>query len=106
MFHCLILPAPPVLNRMVVRVRRPGNLGALMKHMMGGLEAPDEEEVHMLIGCPRRNAQIPIDRARHPGLDTEGRSVRDARTPCHALPERPAGRRANGGAWYAAWRSA
>jgi cytochrome c5 len=78
---------PKIVDRMVVRMRGQGNRGALMKHMMGGVEAPDEEEVHMLIGYLRRNAQMPINRARYPDLDTEGRSFRDACDQCHALPE-------------------
>lgn len=78
---------PKIVDRMVVRMRGHGNRGALMKDMMGGVKAPDEEEVHMLIGYLRRNAQKPIDAARYPDLDTRGRSFRDACDQCHVLPE-------------------
>lgn len=78
---------PKIVDRMVVRMRGSGNRGALMKDMMGGAAAPDEEEVHMLIGYLRRNAQKPIDVARYPDLDTRGRSFRDACDQCHVLPE-------------------
>ncbi|MFH1816052.1 MAG: hypothetical protein ABIF28_18065 [Pseudomonadota bacterium] len=78
---------PKIVGRMVVRMRGSGNRGALMKHMMGGGGAPDEEEVHMLTGYLRRNAQKPIDVARYPDLDTRGRSFRDACDQCHVLPE-------------------
>lgn len=76
-----------IVDRMVVRMRGHGNRGALMKEMMGNLAAPDEEEVRMLIGYLRRNAQKPINVARYPDLDTAGRSFRDACDQCHALPE-------------------
>lgn len=87
---------PKVVHRMVDRMRGHGNRGAQMRQMMGGLAAPDEEEVHMLIGYLRRNAQKPIDVARYPDLDTRGRSFRDACEQCHVLPE-PASRTA--GEW-------
>jgi cytochrome c2 len=78
---------PKIVDRMVVRMRGSGNRGALMKDMMGGVAAPDEEEVHMLIGYLRRNAQKPINPARYPDLATRGRSFRDACDQCHVLPE-------------------
>lgn len=87
---------PKIVDRMVVRMRGYGNRGTQMKQMMGGLATPDEEELHMLIGYLRRNAQTPIDRARYPDLDTRGRSFRDACAQCHVLPE-PATRTA--GEW-------
>lgn len=85
---------PKIVDRMVVRMRGHGNRGAQMRQMMEGVAAPDEEELHMLIGYLRRNAQKPIDIARYPDLDTRGRSFRDACAQCHVLPE-PASRTAS-----------
>lgn len=79
---------PKIIDRMVLRMRGSGNRGALTRHMIGGGGAPDEEELHMLTGYLRRNAQKPIDLARYPDLDTHGRSFRDACDQCHVLPDR------------------
>lgn len=78
---------PKIVDRMVARMRGHGNRAALMRQMMEGVVAPDEEEVHMLIGYLRRNAQMPIDAGRYPDLATRGRSFRDACEQCHVLPE-------------------
>lgn len=79
---------PRVVDRMVLRMRGKGNIGTLMKHMMGGLRAPDEEEIHVLTAYLQRHAQRPIERARYADLRSgPGRSFDLACSQCHALPD-------------------
>lgn len=78
---------PKVVHRMVDRMRGRGNLGALMKDMMGKVSAPGEEEIHALLGYLRRHAQQPLDPRRYPDLATQGASFREACSQCHDLPD-------------------
>lgn len=82
-----------VLDRMVPRMRGEGNMGALMKNMMGDVLAPTEEEVHVLLEYLQAHSQRAIDPALYPDLATRGRAFRDACDQCHALPD-PRSRRA------------
>lgn len=79
---------PSVVERMVLRMRGKGNLGALMKEMMAGVEAPTEEEHRTLLAYLRRHAQRAIDAGRYPELATAaGESFRLACGQCHVLPD-------------------
>jgi hypothetical protein len=78
---------PKVVHRMVERMRGRGNLGPLMKDMMGELAAPGEEELHGLLAYLRRHAQQPLDPRLYPDLATRGGSFREACSQCHGLPD-------------------
>jgi cytochrome c2 len=82
-----------VVDRMVARMRGQGNMGTLMKDMMAGVQAPNEEEHHALLDYLQRHAQRQLDPSRHPDLATRGRAFRDACSQCHVLPD-PAAHRA------------
>jgi hypothetical protein len=69
-------------------------MGALMKDMMANVTAPNEEEIHALVGYLSRHSQRAIDPARYPDLRTRGWAFRAACGQCHALPD-PASRRAD-----------
>ena len=94
--QCHYLPSPrmhsasrwqPVLERMVWRMRGQGNMGALMKEMMAGVEAPSEAEVATLTAYLRKNSQREID-PKHPALQTgAGQMYQLACSQCHALPD-------------------
>lgn len=84
---------PKVVHRMVARMEGKGNLGALMKDMMGAVAAPGEEEIHGLLDYLGRHAQQPLDPVRYPDLATRGASFREACSQCHGLPD-PSSRRA------------
>ncbi|HTL27050.1 MAG TPA: hypothetical protein VL280_10560, partial [Burkholderiales bacterium] len=51
---------PSVLERMVVRMRGKGNLGALMAEMMANVLAPDDAEQRALLAYLQRHAQKPL----------------------------------------------
>ena len=79
---------PVVFQRMVVRMRGRGNLGGLMKDMMGGVEAPSEEETGVLLAYLQKNGQTPIDLKKYPEIfGAEGRSFKLACEQCHVLPD-------------------
>ena len=79
---------PRVVERMVLRMRGKGNLGAVMQDMMAGVAAPDDEEAQQIVAYLRRNAQRPIDAAKYPDLDRpEGRAFKLACQQCHTLPD-------------------
>lgn len=79
---------PGIVNRMHLRMQGKGNLGTLMKDMMGGVESPSDEEVDVLVAYLRQHAQEPIDRAKYPDLGgPEGRAFDIACSQCHALPD-------------------
>ncbi|MCE2999242.1 MAG: hypothetical protein ACK59Y_13695 [Betaproteobacteria bacterium] len=78
---------PPLVERMVWRMRGNGNLGALMKEMMAQVQAPSEGEVAVLTAYLRRHGQREIDPA-HPALATRsGQMFGIACSQCHALPD-------------------
>ena len=76
-----------IVDRMVARMRGQGNMGKLMKEMMAGVDAPNEEERHALLDYLQRYAQKQLDPSRLPELGTRGRSFREACSQCHALPD-------------------
>lgn len=78
---------PKVVDRMVTRMRGEGNMGELMREMMGAVEAPNEEEIHVVLEYLRRHAQRALDPRRYPDLATRGRAFREACSQCHALPD-------------------
>jgi len=79
---------PAVFDRMVVRMRGRGNMGELMKEMMAGVQAPDDDEAKVLLAYLRRNGQKPLDPKKYPEVDQpEGRSFKLACQQCHVLPD-------------------
>ena len=79
---------PSVLERMVVRMRGKGNLGALMAEMMANVLAPDDAEQRALLAYLQRHAQKPLDEAKIPEvLQPSGESFRIACRQCHVLPD-------------------
>jgi hypothetical protein len=79
---------PPIVERMVLRMRGRGNMGRLMADMMAGVEAPDAEEAKLLVAYLRKYAQKPLDAARYPEVNTPaGESFRLACSQCHVLPD-------------------
>jgi len=76
-----------VVERMVWRMQGKGNLGALMKEMMAGVQAPAEDEIALLNRYLQKHSQKEIDPA-HPGLRTEaGKMFSLACSQCHAAPD-------------------
>lgn len=76
-----------VVERMVWRMRGEGNLGVLMKEMMGDVRAPGADEVRTLTWYLQKYGQQEMDAA-HPALRTEtGEMYNIACTQCHALPD-------------------
>lgn len=77
----------PVVERMVWRMRGEGNLGAAMKELMDGVQAPTSDEAAALTAYLQRHGQTEMDPA-HPALRTEaGQIYSIACTQCHALPD-------------------
>jgi cytochrome c2 len=78
---------PGIVERMVWRMQGKGNMGALMKDMMAGIQAPTPEEVAVLNRYLQQHSQQAIDPA-HPGLKTEaGKMFSIACSQCHAAPD-------------------
>src|SRR5688572_15597 len=79
---------PGIVERMVLRMEGKGNLGKLMREMMGGVSAPDADDTRTLLAYLRKHGQKPIDAARYPALQRpEGQSFRLACQQCHVLPD-------------------
>lgn len=76
-----------IVDRMVWRMRGGGNLGAVMKELMEGVEAPTAAEAAVLTAYLQRHGQQEMD-ASDPVLRTEaGQIYVLACTQCHALPD-------------------
>jgi cytochrome c2 len=94
--QCHHLPNPPmhtaarwktIVERMVWRMRGDGNLGAVMKDLMDGVQAPTDEEAAALTEYLQRYGQKELDPG-HPALFTEaGKMYALACTQCHELPD-------------------
>ncbi|MEW5862845.1 MAG: hypothetical protein AB1773_04525 [Pseudomonadota bacterium] len=79
---------PPIVERMVLRMRGKGNLGKLMAEMMAGVEAPDDDDKEALIAYLRRHAQKPLDPKKYPEVfQPAGEAFRLACNQCHVLPD-------------------
>ncbi|MCZ7565643.1 MAG: cytochrome c [Burkholderiales bacterium] len=79
---------PGIVERMVVRMRGKGNMGELMREMMGGVRAPDEAERAVLLAYLQRHAQRPLDPRKYPAVRTDAaKSFRLACQQCHTLPD-------------------
>ena len=79
---------PSVIDRMVVRMRGKGNLGALMTEMMANVEAPTVDEQQVLLAYFTRHAQKPLDETKVPEvMRPSGESFRLACGQCHTLPD-------------------
>jgi hypothetical protein len=79
---------PPIVQRMVLRMKGGGNMGALMSEMMAGVEAPSADETATLVAYLRKHAQKPLDPARYPELfEPSGEAFRLACNQCHVLPD-------------------
>lgn len=94
--QCHYLPSPqmhtaarwrPIIERMVWRMRGEGNMGALMRDMMAGVQAPTAAEAAVLAAYLEKHAQREID-PQHPALrTTAGQIYSIACSQCHALPD-------------------
>ena len=79
---------PKVLARMVARMRGHGNLGRLMKEMMGGVSAPSDAQARTLLAYLQRHGQQPLDPNKYPDVFApENEPFRLACRQCHALPD-------------------
>ena len=79
---------PGIVERMVLRMRGKGNMGALMADMMAGVVAPDAEDKKALMAYLRRNAQRALDPKKYPEVNApSGEPFRLACGQCHALPD-------------------
>jgi hypothetical protein len=79
---------PAVVERMVLRMEGRGNLGALMRQMMAGVEAPGETDTAAIVAYLARHAQKPLDAARYPEVNRpSGDAFRLACNQCHVLPD-------------------
>jgi len=79
---------PRVVDRMVDRMRGKGNMGILMRDLMGTVDAPGASEAATMVAYLQRHAQQPIERARYPELDqAAGQAFRLACQQCHVLPD-------------------
>jgi len=78
---------PVIFERMVLRMRGRGNMGALMKDMMAGVSAPSVDEAEALLAYLQENAQRPLDPRRTPVNGPEAQSFRLACQQCHVLPD-------------------
>jgi cytochrome c2 len=75
-----------IVDRMVWRMRGNGNLGELMREMMGRVQAPTNAEVETLTRYLQRHGQVEIS-PEHPALSTRaGEAFAIACSQCHALP--------------------
>src|SRR5512133_2518914 len=76
-----------IVERMVWRMRGGGNLGAVMKGLMDGTQAPADDEAATLTAYLQRHGQQEMD-PDPPALRTEaGEMYVLACTQCHALPD-------------------
>jgi cytochrome c2 len=79
---------PAIVERMVLRMRGRGNLGAVMVDMMAGVSAPAPEEVRTLVEYLQGNAQAALDPKRYPEVNRPaGEAFRVACSQCHVLPD-------------------
>ena len=79
---------PGVVARMVPRMEGKGNLGKVMADMMAGVRSPSDEETRVIVAYLRRHAQLPLDPARYPDVNTRsGEAFRLACSQCHVLPD-------------------
>jgi len=77
-----------VVERMVARMRGHGNMGRLMKEMMGGVEAPSESEARTLLAYLEQHGQQPLDPTKYPDVfSPENEPFRLACRQCHVLPD-------------------
>ena len=94
--QCHYLPSPQmhtaarwkiVVERMVWRMQGHGNLGELMKDMMGRVEAPGERELAVLTAYLQKHGQTEMN-PDDPALGSEpGQMFSIACSQCHALPD-------------------
>lgn len=79
---------PRVVDRMIDRMRGKGNMGVLMRDLMGAVDAPDAIEAATMVAYLQRHAQQPIERERYPELEqAAGQAFRLACQQCHVLPD-------------------
>jgi len=79
---------PAIFERMVLRMKGKGNMGELMRDMMGGVSAPSVEEAETLLAYLQKYAQRPLDPKEYPAVNApEGQSFKLACRQCHELPD-------------------
>jgi len=95
--QCHYLPSPqmhtaakwkPIVERMYLRMKGHGNMGALMKDMMDRVEAPSDRDLAVLTRYLQRHGMSEIDPKHYPSLETSaGKMFTFACNQCHALPD-------------------
>ena len=91
--QCHNLPGPGLHTAaewpaVVVRMNRRMQMMSRQGMMMGGIEAPDKQELATILGYLKTNAQKPLATRSAPGLETAaGKAFRDFCSQCHALPD-------------------
>jgi hypothetical protein len=79
---------PPIVDRMVLRMKGRGNMGKLMEEMMAGVKAPTPEETKVLVAYLRKHAQRALDPKKIPEVNAvSAESFRLACSQCHVLPD-------------------
>jgi hypothetical protein len=79
---------PTIVERMVLRMEGKGNMGKLMRDLMGGVKAPSAAETGVLVKYLQQYAQTPLDPKRYPEAYTAaGEPFRLACNQCHVLPD-------------------
>jgi cytochrome c1 len=79
---------PKIVERMVLRMEGRGTMGALMRDMMAGVNAPTAADSATLVAYLQKHAQRPLDPARHPDVAADdAKAFRLACGQCHALPD-------------------
>jgi hypothetical protein len=79
---------PKIVDRMVLRMQGRGNMGELMRDMMAGVRAPNEDDTRALLAYLRENAMRPMDPEQYPDIESDAaKSFRLACGQCHALPD-------------------
>jgi len=78
-----------VVERMDRRMRGEGNLGKLMKELMEGLQAPQQQELDSLLAYLGKHGQKAIDPEQYPDLKStvSGQTFGEACVQCHELPD-------------------
>ena len=80
---------PQIVERMLPRMQGRGNLGTLMKDLMGGVEAPAEEETRAIVAYLQKHAQKNIQQSGLPEAHQSRAwvSYTQACSQCHLAPD-------------------
>lgn len=81
---------PSVVGRMNMRMQMMGNMRAMMggMGMMGGIKAPSERELDLILAYLQQHAQKPLGQELQGALETKaGQVFQSICSQCHALPD-------------------